>query len=36
MNEKSWLRVLNSCSDNRKSKSSPADENPKLECVRIK
>jgi putative ABC transport system substrate-binding protein len=29
MNEKSWLRVLKSCSDNLKSKSGPADENLK-------
>jgi putative ABC transport system substrate-binding protein len=26
MNEKSWFQVLNSCSDNRKSKSGPADQ----------
>ncbi|MDP2605188.1 MAG: ABC transporter substrate-binding protein [Deltaproteobacteria bacterium] len=29
MNKKSWLRVLNSCSANLKSKSGPADQNPK-------
>jgi hypothetical protein len=27
MSEKSWVQTLNSCSDNLKSKSGPADEN---------